>query len=266
MIVYSAFVPHSPLLLPTIGKGQLNQLQKTLKAFEEITTDLYFEFPDVFVMIGAHRVRYENAFSVNIATEYSVDLKEFGDLSRSRSFYPCLPLADALQRYVRKHEFGFTQDSQPELDYGIGVPLLKLTSRSVKTPLLMPISYPENLSTKDLVTFGHYLHEVLTDSTFRIAVIASGDLSHALTSGSPAGYQPEGERFDAAMIQAIEQFSLSQLLSIPSETTSKAAQCGRHPLIVLFATLERMNLQAQLHSYEAPFGVGYAVASFSHTA
>ena len=42
----------------------------------------------------------------------------------------------------------------------------------------------------------------------------------------------------------------------------KAAECGLKSFIIMAGALDRKDVLPKLLSYEAPFGVGYAVASF----
>jgi len=112
------------------------------------------------------------------------------------------------------------------------------------------------------VAFGRALKDVVLHSPRRIAVIASGDLSHALSSNAPAGYRPEGEEFDGAVRQAIEHMATSQLLSLPASTVSAAAECAYRPLLMLFGLLEGMKVRPEMLGYESPFGVGYLTVQF----
>lgn len=260
MLCYSAFVPHSPLLIDSIGKENLKHLYQTRAAMAYLSDELYTSHPDVLFVISSHNLMHENAFSVNLHEKYLVEFREFGDHTTSKEFVPDLELITAIQREARERSVPFVLESQATLDYGSGVPLLLLGQDRIQTQIV-PISYSGN-DRKAHILFGKLLKEVIEKSTKRIAVIASGDLSHALSSNAPMGFHKQGELFDKMVIRAIEQLSVSQLLSFKESDLAHASECGLKPLLILFGLLERMQVRPEIRSYEAPFGVGYLVAQF----
>lgn len=111
--------------------------------------------------------------------------------------------------------------------------------------------------------FGRILKDVCSASQKRIAIIASGDLSHTLfLSDAPAGFHPSGEEVDQALLKAIENVSLSQLLTIDEDLLASSQECAHRPLLILFGMLEKMPVRPEILSYEHPFGVGQLVAQF----
>ncbi len=270
MIVFAAFTPHTPLLLPPIGKESLQKMSSTADAMDRLGDELAASKPDTIVIISAHATQHDGAFSANLHDSYLVDLRDFGDLTTAAEFEPNLSLIDAIQRAVRRAQIPFTLDSDATLDYGSAVPLVALDANHLlPTPsvgsnsgcTIVPISFC-NLSPKDHFAFGKTLKDVFANRKERIAVIASGDLSHALTSHAPAGFHREGEVFDAAVRQAVVQGSASQLLTIDEEVVEKAAECAYRSLLVLFGVLDQVPTEPEVLSYESPFGVGYLVAQF----
>jgi AmmeMemoRadiSam system protein A len=55
------------------------------------------------------------------------------------------------------------------------------------------------------------------------------------------------------------------ILSIPPELNEAAAACGTGSFQIMAGALDALAVRAELLSYEGPFGVGYAVASFEPT-
>ncbi|MCL2124099.1 MAG: AmmeMemoRadiSam system protein A, partial [Desulfovibrionaceae bacterium] len=96
----------------------------------------------------------------------------------------------------------------------------------------------------------------------RVALIASGDLSHKL-SGSSYGSVPEGAVFDQMVTGALARGDFLSLFNIPEDLRERAAECGYNSYMVLAGCFDRRGVEANLLSYEGPFGVGYAVASFA---
>ena len=243
MIVFAGFTPHTPLLLPTVLAAGLEQSQ-----------------PETMVLFSSHQVKRENAFSINLQSQYQLDMHEVGDITTDKKYYPDLQLIDTVQRGMRKKNINLFLQSDAQLDHSCGVPLLALTEK-IKDIRVVPISSCE-LNAQTHLDFGNAIKDFLVDSDKRIAVIASGDLSHALTPDAPLGFRPEGKLFDAAVKTAVENKDPSILISLDEKLVEAAAECGYRPLLMLMGVLQRINVQTEVISYDAPFGVGHLVARF----
>ena len=93
--------------------------------------------------------------------------------------------------------------------------------------------------------------------------LASGDLSHRLTRDAPAGYDPKGALFDAEVTTRLGEGRLAELDGIDPGLVRAAGECGLRSLFALDGFLgDEAASKPKLLSYEGPFGVGYAVASY----
>jgi len=99
----------------------------------------------------------------------------------------------------------------------------------------------------------------------KTVVIASSDLSHKLEDDGPYGFSSEGPEFDALITDALEKGDFLSLFMIPETVREKAGECGYNSLMILAGCFDKQDVEARLLSYEGPFGVGYAVASFTST-
>ncbi len=262
MLDFSAFTPHPQLLIPTIGKQHLESLVATRGAMDHLAEELYAAHPDTILVISGHGPTDKEAFSANLHEHYGVDLREFGDFTASADFSSDPLLVDRLQRACRRFDLPFTLFSDPILDYGSAVPLLILAER-LPHVRIVPVSFC-NRSPKEHFAFGRAMKDVAHALPRRVAVLATGDLSHALNERSPAGRRKEGAAFDETVRQALRAGAVSQLLSIPESTVKKAAECGYRPLLILLGMLDTMNVHADELTYEAPLGVGYLVVHLRH--
>ena len=95
----------------------------------------------------------------------------------------------------------------------------------------------------------------------RVAIIASGDLSHRLIPSAPAGYDPMGKAFDEKLVKAISCLDSKAVLRFEPELIERAGECGLRSIIILLGALEGLKVTPEVLSYEGPFGVGYMVAS-----
>ncbi len=261
MIVFSAFTPHSPLLLETISKERFHDFDDTLSGLSDLEQSLLASKPDVIVTLSSHNHFHETAFSINLNDRYTISFSEFGDRATTKQFVPDLELITQIQRRMRSEDFQFTLDSNPLLDHGSGIPLYLLT-KELSTKIV-PISY-SGLDVKSHIAFGRILKDLFSHSSKRIAVIASGDLSHSLSSTAPMGFKKEGQQFDDAILEAVRNVSSAKLLTIPHHVVQESSECAYRPLLILFGMLERMHVRPDIRSYEAPNGVGYLVVEFHH--
>jgi MEMO1 family protein len=261
MIVFAAIVPHSPLLVPTIGKEHREKLECTLRAYEEVGQALYGARPDTLIIFSPHGSRYADAFSGNVAPTFNGVLKEFGDHGTNVRASLDTYLLDHINRGLRKAGVPFTLTSQEELDYGYTVPLLFLTQRVEQRYGLVPLS-PSLLSPEQHKRFGQELQQILQNETRRVALIASADLSHQVAKGKKSSVTQEGKAFDRLVRSCLNDGRYDALAEIDPALIEAARACGHKPITMLTGALSGMNLRPRELCYEAPFGVGYLTTIF----
>ena len=152
--------------------------------------------------------------------------------------------------------------SAPHPDWGFNVPLFFLArdfKDEIKTFLIgleSPRFYFEE---------GKKLYQKLDrgPSSIRFGLIASGDLSHCLKEDGPYGFNPDGPKFDKALIEYLKKKDIESILKL-DELYPDAGECGLRSFCFLLGILEEsgINYQPEVLSYEGPFGVGYLVANF----
>lgn len=260
MIVFAAIVPHSPLLVPSIGKEHRDKISCTVKALEEIEQALYLAKPDTICIIAPHGIRYPDAYSVNLTEKYVGTFRSFGDFSTTIEAKSDFLMIDHLQRKLREEKYPFTLTSNQELDYGFSVPILTLTTH-LPAWKLIPVT-PSMLDGKSHYEFGTQLKRVLHAESQRVAVIASADLSHKVNDQSPGGSTPEGIAFDKTIEEATMANNPEPLFALGPEIVETVAQCGYRPILTLLGSLTEMNVTPKKLCYEAPFGVGYLTVRY----
>ncbi len=257
MIVFAAIVPHSPLLMPSIGKEHTERLQATLNAYTELEKQLYLAKVDTIVVISPHAPMYPDAFSGNLNDHFIGNLKEFGDHGTALEAKVDFLMLDHIHRHMREEQVPFTLSSSTELDYATTIPLLLLASR-LKDWKLVPLSI-SGLPAEAHVAFGQELKRVIHAEPGRIALIASADLSHIATTDGKTPASQEGIVFDGQLRQAVMNRDTKGLLGL---STAKVSQCGLKPILTFMGCIEELNVAQRELSYEAPFGVGYFTCSF----
>lgn len=260
-IVFAAIVPHSPVLLPSIGKEHLKKLRKTVTALRRLEQELYATLPDTILVISPHGTVETDRFTLDFNERYACDLKEFGVMDSGLSFRSDMRLSSALKEQMEDRGMPLMLRSSSGLDYGAAVPLSYLTAHLPNVSIL-PVS-PALLPAKSLFEFGQAIQKVLLRSDRRVAVVASADLSHSLTRSAPAGYSPFGKKFDEKILDIIREKKTSALLSFEAELAEKAAQCGLPVLTILAGILDKIDAAPEVLSYESPFGIGCAAIHYA---
>ena len=151
--------------------------------------------------------------------------------------------------------------SSPHPDWGFNVPLHFLAkdfNKEIKTYLTglePPKFYFEE---------GKKVYKLkIENCKLKIALIASGDLSHCLRVDGPYGFHPDGPKFDKDLIEALKNKDIDNVLKL-DDKYPEAGECGLRSFCFLLGILEEagLNWQPEILSYEGPFGVGYLVANF----
>ena len=150
--------------------------------------------------------------------------------------------------------------SDPRLDHGTSIPLY-LLSRHLPDIKIIPLYY-SGLNLAAHYNFGQLLKNELLSAKARIAVIASGDLSHRLTENAPAGYNPKAKKFDKKLINCLLRKETNQIINFNHNFIADAGECGLKSIIILLGILEGARFEPELLSYESPLGVGYLVMNY----
>jgi len=258
-IVFSAIAPHPPILIPTIGKENIKQLKATSDAYLKLEQDLYVSQAETIIIISPHGHMQEAAFTINLSPKFHSNFEEFGDLTTKLNLSGDIGLTHKIKEKLET-KAPLQLISQAELDHGVSIPLYLLTRHLPKIKII-PLYY-SGLGLTAHFNFGQILKSKLLSSNARVAIIASGDLSHRLSKNAPAGYSPKGKKFDKKLIDSLLKKETGEIIKFKPELIAEAGECGLKSIIILLGILEGMKYEPQLLSYESPFGVGYLTMNF----
>lgn len=259
MLSFAAITPHPPLIIPTIGRDNIHIVKKTIEAMEKLEKRIRQISPDIIIVISPHGQIFADAFCLNLSEKYFGNFTAFGDLTTKLEFNGNLDLAYKI-REKTEVVMPTTMISEPNLDHGALVPLYFLTP-NIKNFSIIPISY-SFLDYQKHIDFGEKIKEEIMSSGKKIAVIASGDLSHRLTFDAPAGYSPQGKLFDKKLIDLLKKKSVNQILKLEPKLVEEAGECGLRSILILLGIIKDLNYQPKVLSYEGPCGVGYLVMDY----
>jgi len=261
MGVLAAFVlPHPPIVLPEIGHGEEKKIQSTTDGFITIAKMIAELKPSTIVIVSPHAVLLRNSFYVCDNPRQRGDFSHFiapdirFEVETDLTFVKRLMLnCDLVERLDL--DAGI-------LDHGVMVPLYFIRKQWPDVKLVrLGVSH---LSFDNHVELGKAIRKTAEDLDENIVFIASGDLSHRLKQDGPYGFDPAGPKFDQAIVDILSRGDFADFRKIDPGLCENAGECGFRSLVVLSGVLDGVTVEATLHSYEGPFGVGYACASFRY--
>jgi MEMO1 family protein len=259
-LVFAAIVPHPPILIPNIGKEHLSKIEKTKQALEKLEQDLYSAKPEIIIVISPHGEIDSRAFTINLASSYQADFEHFGDFETKLKFKgDTVLMAFSKEKIAIKSPINII--SEPKLDHGVSIPLYCL-AQHLPDVSVIPI-YFSMLDSQAHFEFGKGIKDAVMDSDKRVAVIASGDLSHCLNEQSPVKCDPAGKLFDEKLTKLVKDCDSLGLVNFDHELADKAHECGLRSIQILAGVLSDVKCKPEILSYEGPFGVGYLVASIN---
>jgi len=151
--------------------------------------------------------------------------------------------------------------SSPHPDWGFEVPLYFLVKdfKGEIETILIGLESPKFYFEEGKKIYN----SKLKTQNSKLALVASGDLSHCLRADGPYGFHPDGPKFDKTLINALKKKDIKTILKL-DELYPEAAECGLRSFCFMLGILEASDIdyQPEILSYEEPFGVGYLVANF----
>ena len=261
MLSFAAICPHPPILIPSIGGEEVSKVKNTAEAMKALGRDIKAQGIDTIMIISPHGSVFMDAMSINSAKTISGDLSDFQSDIKMK-FENDLELVSDIISVADANDFPLETVNE-SLDHGSLVPLYFLTEEVPEAKLChMSFSY---LDYDEHFTFGELLFEAVRRTDKKIAIIASGDLSHRLTTDAPAGFSPDGKVFDRMLIKELENGDVKSILNTDQELIDNAGECGFRSIVILLGALSNTDYRFKKQSYEGPFGVGYLVGKFEIT-
>ena len=255
-------LPHSPLLIPEIGKANHEFFTKTNEAFVEAAEKIKNTETEVLIIISPHASLDHSFFQINVAPEMEINLQDFGFIPPKTTFTGAAVLADRIHQEL-KDSFPIHLSSENIIDYGSAIPAYLLKKQGVN-PRIMVVSIATDLDKETQLNFGEALGKIVNNSEKNITIIASGDLSHRLQKKSPGGYSPKAAKFDNKIIEILsnEETAIEEIIKIDNNLIEIAGECALAPITGILGVLKTKKFETEILAYQTEFGVGYLSAEF----
>ena len=266
MSILAAYVlPHPPLILPEVGRGEEKKIQLTVNAYERAMKEAAEQKPDTVIIASPHTVMYADYFHIAPGEEAEGSFAQFGaeGITVAARYDTVLAKEIEMEAGEIGIEAGPVGGRNAALDHAVMIPLhfLHAHTRDFRV-VRLGIS---GLSPLAHYNFGKCVARAVDTLGRRAVFIASGDLSHKLTPEGPYGFAPEGPRFDKACMKYLEEGDFLKLLRMDRALYEPAAECGLRTFWMMAGALDGQALKIKKLSYQGPFGVGYGVVSLRVT-
>ncbi|WP_371479308.1 class III extradiol dioxygenase subunit B-like domain-containing protein [Kitasatospora sp. NBC_00315] len=231
MLVAAAVCPCPPLLVPEVAAGAAAELEPLRAACAEAVAALLAAGPELIVVVGTGP-------EAEVWTEGGV-----GSLHRY-----------GVGRVVRLPSGGV---DGPELAPAltIGAWLLEQAGAAVPTHAC---AVPADSPAARMAGLG----EGLAGLADRVGLLVMGDGSARRSLKAPGYLDGRAEEYDGAVARALGSADLAALAGLDAGLAAELLAEGRAPWQVLAGAAEGTGLTARLTYQDAPYGVGYFVASW----
>jgi len=264
-VIGAIVVPHPPLIIPEVGRGQEKGIQKTIDAYRAAARQVAAWRPEALFLASPHTVLYSDYFHISPGRGGRGDMAAF----RARGVRLETAYDETLrEELIRRTKAaglaaGTLGEKSAALDHGTFIPLYFLREAGVDCPVVrMGLS---GLSPLEHYRLGQCAAQAAEALDRRVVFVASGDLSHKLTPDGPYGFAAEGPAFDRQITELMAGGRFLELLTMDPSLCEGAAECGLGSVRIMAGALDGRAVESRLLSYEGPFGVGYGVASFAVT-
>lgn len=261
-IVMTAILPHPPILMHEIGKGEEERIAATQRAYIEIAGRVAATRVDTVVIVSPHATAYADYFHISPGKNARGDFRRYGlpELEVEARYDEAFVRALADEAKRAGVPAGIKGERDARLDHGTMIPLVYLAEAGVRCEIV-------RIGLSGLGADLHYrLGKCIKKAAETLGrdtvVLASGDLSHKLLENGPYGFAHEGPLFDEAATLAMAEGDFFSLMTFDPAICDAAAQCGLGAFRVMAGALDQTRVKSRLLSYEGPYGIGYAVASF----
>ena len=270
-------VPHPPLIVPAVGRGQEKEIQATINSYTAAAKKIAELSPETIIVTSPHTVMYRDYFHISPGTQATGSFGQFGAPQARFSAEYDTVLVDEIVSMCKENKTaeysssmqipaGTDGERNPQLDHATMVPLYFI-NQFYKDYKLVRIGL-SGLPFSTHWEFGARIADAVESLNRRVVFVASGDLSHVLKEDGPYGFNEAGPVYDEKIMNTMGSGKLRELIDYDEDFCETAAQCGHRSFTIMGGALEetekkhKCHFTAQKLSYEGPFGVGYGVCMY----
>ncbi|MBQ9438387.1 MAG: AmmeMemoRadiSam system protein A [Lachnospiraceae bacterium] len=261
-ILGSIMVPHPPIILPEVGRGEEAAIEETSKAYHEAAKFVADLKPDTLVISSPHSIMYGDYFHISPGKSAEGDFSMYraGQVKIQADYDQ--DFVTALESLAESQDFpaGTIGERNKALDHGTMIPLYFI--RQYLSDFKVVRIGLSGLSLADHYRLGQMVAQVSRELGRRTVFVGSGDLSHKMKAEGPYGFAKEGPEYDSRIMDVMGRGAFGELLAFDESFCEKAAECGHRSFVILAGTLDGKALEISPATHQATFGVGYGVCTY----
>ena len=264
-ILGAVAVPHPPIILPEIGRGEEQKISATIAAYQEIARRIVELNPETIIITSPHSILYADYFHISPGEAATGNMAQFRAAEVSLTINYDVDFARKLTTDAQAEKFpaGTIGERNPALDHGTMIPLRFLEQAGLDFDKVKFLRIGlSGLTAEVHYKFGQLIERVAEELGRKIFFVASGDLSHKLAV-SHYGTVPEGAQFDSEVMENLGGADFLKLLTMNNVMCNRAAECGLRSFWIMAGALDKKAVRAERLSYEGTFGVGYGIVYFN---
>ncbi len=255
-------VPHPPLIVPEVGKGEERKIQNTIDAYQKAAAWIGELGPETVVLLSPHQTMYADYFHISPGKGARGDFGQFGAGQVKLETVYDTEFVRKLCKLLDEERFPAGTDGEREkrLDHGTMAPLYFI-NQYWKEYQLVRIGL-SGLPLVEHYRLGQHIAKTAELLGRRTVLVGSGDLSHRLKEDGPYGFREEGPAYDRRIMDVMGRAAFGELLDFPEDFCEKAGECGHRSFTIMAGALDEREVTANRLSYEGPFGVGYGICMY----
>ena len=261
-IIAAYMVPHPPMIVPQIGRGNEKQIQETIDAYRDVAREIASLKPETIIISSPHSVMYSDYFHISPGRNAHGDFSRFcaQELRFQERYDEELVRRICYISDAEKFPAGTLGERDRAIDHGTMIPLYFI--RQFYSDFQLVRMGLSGLPLTDHYALGRIIQQAVEDLDRRSVFIASGDLSHKLKSYGPYGYAKEGPQYDARVMDVCSRAAFGELLDFDEAFCDKAAECGHRSFVIMAGALDGRAVEARQLSHQDVTGVGYGICAF----
>lgn len=258
----AVMLPHPPLIIPEIGKGEEEKIAETIGSYRKAARKISQMKPETIVILSPHTTMYADYFHISPGIRAHGDFGDFRARQVSFEVEYDRELVTEISALCQRRSLpaGTLGQKDPALDHGVMVPLYFIREEIPDCKIVrVGLS---GLPLTDHYALGTAIKEAAGNLRKRTVLVASGDLSHCLKQDGPYGYREEGPLYDQRIMDIMGCGDFGKLFEFTDEFRVEAGECGHGAFAIMAGAMDKTAVKAERLSYQGTFGVGYGICLF----
>ncbi|HUK27455.1 MAG TPA: hypothetical protein VLV31_03445 [Candidatus Acidoferrales bacterium] len=272
-LVFACIAPHGGELIERLATPTMaRKFRKTRDGLRAIAHEVERARPGTIVISTPHNVRLWKNIGIVTARNSTGTLRASPRNKASVSLRARCDV-DFANRLLRRSSrnlpvvgvnYGTSEGAGSDLamDWGTLVPLWFMMARCREKPRVVIVTPSREIPLRQNFEFGRKIAEEAKAERKRVIFVASADQAHAHKKNGPYGFSERAGEYDSLVVDAIRRNQISEIMKFDPDLIESAKPDSLWQMTMLAGVADRVKLESQLISYDAPTYYGMICASF----